>query len=101
MGWRRAAPVADDFFRQPAHKVRPSKNPKPILYNDLIMTKSILLAILLCSGSLHAEGSADGAPDFMKIIQRENSLYLGLQGIASVAGQPDTIIYPLVINIRW
>ena len=63
------------------------------------MKKSILLAILLCSGSLHAEGDANGAPNFMKIIQRENSLYLGLQGIAYMAGQPDTITYPLVTNI--
>ena len=62
------------------------------------MKNRILLALLLLSGSLHAQGETD-EPGFIKIVQRANPLYLSVQGIASVSGKPNTITYPLVTNI--
>ena len=62
------------------------------------MKNRILLALLLLSGSLHAQGETD-EPGFIKIVQRANPLYLSVQGITSVSGKPNTITYPLVTNI--
>lgn len=63
------------------------------------MWKNALLALLLFSGSLHAEGRPGSEPGFDMVKQGENPIYLSTIGVTEVPGKPDVIVYPMITNI--
>ena len=61
--------------------------------------KSALLALLLFSGSLYAQGQPNHQPGFEQIKEGDNPVYISTIGVTEIPEKPDVVTYPLISNI--
>ena len=63
------------------------------------MWKSALLALLLFSGSLYAQGQPNHQPGFEQIKEGDNPVYISTIGVTEIPEKLDVVTYPLISNI--